>query len=476
MLQVLKQTPIEQLWVTTRTHLREELEDKLQQLSHTLQPFSEVEQFEFIKKFWLKNSNIEVMNQQRLKIYAQALIRKLAQSISDRDRQFTGIPLQTRMLAEAFEEEFRSFYVSEKSKPELPHKLDLLALYKRFIERKYDIYYEEKSKFQQGNVGVNEIRKIHSDTIKLQHQLLALEALFTVDQVTFLQSYNNATLSNEELARIGIAQRNSEGRPHFIHRTFAEFYAAEFLIKRFTMETKQHEQVQMFLLNVVLLGTECKVIRAFLDGLLTTSKPTKEILRQYGETLNGMWHKKKVKATLIVDKTQLHEAAEEDNVGIIEFLLNSLNTGESISAVKELLLAKDNQGQTAWHKAAEEGHVEVLNKLWVWAKELQLEPEELRNEVLLLRDMYDNTAWYKAAEKGHVEVLNKLCDWAKDLQLKPEELKNEVLLSKYKYNETAWHKAAESGNVEVLQKLCDWAKELKLKPEEIRNKVFFVKI
>ena len=37
-LQVLNQTSLEQLCVTTRPHLREEMEDKLQQLSYTLQP------------------------------------------------------------------------------------------------------------------------------------------------------------------------------------------------------------------------------------------------------------------------------------------------------------------------------------------------------------------------------------------------------------------------------------------------------
>lgn len=86
MLQVLKQTTsLEQLWVTTRPHLREELEDNLQQLSYTLQPFSEVEQVEFLKKFWLETLTLEDMNQDRLQIYATALIRKCAQSISDKD-------------------------------------------------------------------------------------------------------------------------------------------------------------------------------------------------------------------------------------------------------------------------------------------------------------------------------------------------------------------------------------------------------
>ena len=48
MLQVLKQTTsLQQLWVTTRPHLRAELEDNLQQLSYTLQLLSEERQFEF---------------------------------------------------------------------------------------------------------------------------------------------------------------------------------------------------------------------------------------------------------------------------------------------------------------------------------------------------------------------------------------------------------------------------------------------
>jgi len=86
MLQVLKQISLEQLWVTTRPHLREELEDNLQQLSYTLQPFSDVEQVEFLRKFWLQNSNIENMDENRLQIYAKELINNLARSISDKDR------------------------------------------------------------------------------------------------------------------------------------------------------------------------------------------------------------------------------------------------------------------------------------------------------------------------------------------------------------------------------------------------------
>ena len=67
-----------------------------------------------------------------------------------------------------------------------------------------------------------------------------------------------------------------------------------------------------------------------------------------------------------------------------------------------MLLSKDEYKKTAWHMAAESGYVEVLNKLWDWAKELQLKPEELRNEVLLSKDESNGTTWHKATNRDHV--------------------------------------------------------------------------
>ena len=81
--------------------------------------------------------------------------------------------------------------------------------------------------------------------------------------------------------------------------------------------------------------------------------------------------------------------------------------------------------------------------------------------------------WYNclhmAAGKRKVEVLEKLWDWAKELQLRPEELRNEVLLSKNKSGKTAWHMAQGRGYFQVLEKLLDCAKEIQLNQEELWN-------
>jgi len=40
-------------------------------------------------------------------------------------------------------------------------------------------------------------------------------------------------------------------------------------------------------------------------------------------------------------------------------------------------LLKDKDGKTVRRTAAEKGEYEILERLWDWAKELQLNPEEI---------------------------------------------------------------------------------------------------
>jgi hypothetical protein len=250
LLQALRQTAIEQLWVTTRPHLREELEDKLQQLSYSLEPFSEEDQVEFLTKFWclkdwFKEASCESAEElkNKLKLYAEHLIRKISQSISDKDREFTGIPLQCRMLAEAFEEEVQEFCQSTEV-PELPFKLDLIGLYVMFLNRKYDICVEEKFKMPVKNVGKDIVRKSWVETSTEKHQILALKMLFDEEQVAFLLNNSQCTSSDEELTKAGIVQMGKEGKLQFIHRTFDKIHAAGYFVNELTKCSNISEQIQ----------------------------------------------------------------------------------------------------------------------------------------------------------------------------------------------------------------------------------------
>jgi guanylate kinase len=267
LLQALKQTAVEQLWVTTRPHLKEDLEDKLEQLSYTLEAFSERNQFDFLTKFWsLRDWFTEThetekeMEGKKLEIYAEHLIEKLAASIRDKDKEFTGIPLQTRLLAEAFDEEVQKFYRSAESTPELLFSLDLPDLYRKFIERKYDIYQTEKFQVPATSAYAIEQRKRELKHMREDHQLLALKVLFTDKQTALLQNKKECTFSAEQLTNIGIVQISDDGKPHFIHRTFAEYFAADCLVDRLTEVKNISHKVQTLILKHILRRAEFRMI------------------------------------------------------------------------------------------------------------------------------------------------------------------------------------------------------------------------
>ena len=466
LLQALRQTAVEQLWVTTRPHLREELEHKLQQLSYTLEPFSKGNQVEFLTKFWsLKDSFTETkdigkeIEKNKLELYAGYLVNKLAESISDKDRQLTGIPLQTRMLAEAFDEEVKIFYEPTESMPELPSKLNLLGLYERFIERKYNIYQEEKLKASVNTEAAKEQRERDLKSIREENQLLALKVLFTDEQVALFENKRKCSFSTEELTRIGIVQVSHDGKPHFIHRTFAEYYVADCLVKLLTEEDNTSEQIQNFILKDIFQERQYQVIRAFIDGLLSGSEISKEMLTQYGKGIHDLGNSSVL---------MLHRALEEENGNIVAMLLDSLQASEHKDTLRQLLLAQDNVGKSAYFMAIERGNLHVLKKLWECANEI-LTAEELSNKLLLATDNEGMTAWHRAAYMGKLDIMLQVWEWAEE-KLTEEDIDSKLILATDKEGMTALHKAACDGNLGILLKVWEWAEE-KLTIEKIKTKL-----
>jgi len=507
LLQALRQTAVEQLWVTTRPHLREQLEDKLQQLSYTLEPFSEENQVDFLTKFWnLKkwftegNSMVELESKRKLQVFAKELIKKLGNSISDEDRQFTGIPLQTRMLAEAFDTEVKIFYQSAESMPELQFQLDLLGLYGRFIDRKYDIYQEEKCQVPVNNVIAKEQRERDVKSMREDHQLLAFKVLFTEEQVTKIQNNRECKFSAEQLTRIGIVQVSHDGKPHFTHRVFAEYYVADCLVSRLTEGNNTSQQVQTFILKDVFQKEDYRVVRVFIDGLLSRSKPSEQVLKKYGNQIHGLWKDSQLDDDDDDDDENeyddyddddgdndyddddddddyglydswggslllLQRAVREGNANIIGFLLDSAQAAEDTDTVHKLLLTQDEERRTAWHQAVFSHNIQVSEKIWECVKRNQ-RAHELRRKLLLAKDRKKMNAWHLAVKKGKVDVLLKQWELAKE-NLTTEEV-NKLLLATDNEGRTVFHLAAAFSELEVFQGLLKWAKE-NLTTEEVKK-------
>jgi len=195
--------------------------------------------------------------------------------------------------------------------------------------------------------------------MKEDHQLLALKVLFTEEQVAFLQNNSQCTFSTEQLTRIGIVQVSHDGKTHFIHRTFAEYYVADCLVNRLTEGNNTSQPVETFILKDIFLKRQYQVIRAFLDGLVSRSKISKEILNRYRKAIHDLG-----KCAVLM----LHRVAEEGNGNIVAIVLGSLQASEHTDTLHQLLLARDNSGKSAYFLAEERGNIQVLEKLWDSAK------------------------------------------------------------------------------------------------------------
>jgi hypothetical protein len=210
---------------------------------------------------------------------------------------------------------------------------------------------------------------------------------------------------------------NCEGKPHFIRRTFAEYYVEDYLVIRLTKGNSTSQQVHTFVLKYVFLEQYYHVIRIVIVELLSRSKPSKEVFKHYGNQVHDLG-----KYAVLI----LRKAVREGNSNIIEFLLDSMQAAEHTDPVNELLLENDEKGLTVWHWAVLSRNIQVSEILLEWA-EKNLMADELQSE-LLARGCNGRNAWHWTAELVRVKVLLKQWEWAKR-KLTTQEINNEILLA-----------------------------------------------
>jgi len=126
-------------------------------------------------------------------------------------------------------------------------------------------------------------------------------------------------------------------------------------------------------------------------------------------------------------------------------------------------ITEDKNEYTAWFRAAEIGSLQALGLIWRLAKEGELTTDEL----LLAQNEERNTALHFAARKNHVEMLQLLWDWAENGQLNANEIRKNFLLAKDNEGFTAWHHAALNGSSEALETLMGFAIEAELSVDEL---------
>ncbi|GJQ79874.1 hypothetical protein Trydic_g18322 [Trypoxylus dichotomus] len=424
----LSKTQIEQLWVSTRPHLQFELECRLNQLSYALESFSVTEQIDFLIKFWKQTLKLPAKpDELRMKLYAEALLDRLMQSINDDTRIFAGIPLQIRMLAEAFSQEFSEFYFSKKSTiPELPAKLDLLTVYRRFLHNKYRIYVGEKNKPPTVTVATKDLVSILKGGVNLRklHQQMALEVLFPRQKDTLLQTKKIHFLPQEQFNRIGNYSQISNHQRTVMYQAVSDDSSNMLDTLWLWTEEAQVNSVSEF-------------VRLFLVK---------------DENLATLWH----------------EIAKQGHANIFDKLYKWATNVLDANYIKSLLLGKDSFGKTVWHYAVSHGNYEILEKLWFVAKERYFESWELK-EMLLNTDADGENAWHYATYNSEcLNMLEKLTNWANLAQLNSSDFKK-IFLEANKTGRTVLHLAVLRGNIHSLERIWELGREVLLTDDELKH-------
>jgi hypothetical protein len=316
----LLKTKVGRVWVTSRPVMRETLERKLGVTAFTLKKLARESQETVFENIWKMkatgNNNDKCLSQ-----YVQCLLSKAKESIDPRN--FTGYPLHIRVIASAFEENLDESIISGKIC--LPEKLDLLYLYDTFRKRKLHIYETEKKTEDLTKASVlddhERLMETYLEDLEKSSLLITLpSAVNSLHQETTgptIQPFITRVKDGKD--KIGIVMNVVEEKPHFIHRTFAEYFTARWFSKYF--------QSNRSVLEHILFDPKYEFVRNVFDRILATDCP-------------------------------LHCAVLDRDTQAVETLLQD---GSDINA-------QDGGGRTAMHLIATERHVgdtckEITNSL-----------------------------------------------------------------------------------------------------------------
>jgi len=452
------------IWVSSRFSYRHELEEIVGKFAFTLQPFTTENKVQFLVQYWSEVTGIS--NQEYLQNFAKSLISLCSQNFSEKDGEFTGIPLQTMMLGEAFINEAKQYCCSEELR--LPERFNLLSLFKKFTEKKFNIYFIEKNKKDPSKPEVESVKEYSLD----RHMISALLYLFSEKDVIGLVGTKNASslketklfLLEDEAIKFGLIRDYTDGKPRFIHQCFAEYLAAKWFADNFP-------KCKEFISNIFFKSTNQRIRNIFDRMLAENYEIHDSVLDNDTHALKELLKKKRDVNTL--DKggrTALHLAASYNSPCIQQLLsfpgidankpdavlewtpLRYADRTKSWMAMDILLqnganpddivFARHNAkaqdwGQAAFWECASKGYIKLMEFMLNCAIKVNAsvkDPENLHEKFSLLhratnyvqedagslifkrgvdiniRDANKNTALHKAAESGYVDIIKLLLD------------------------------------------------------------------
>jgi len=464
LISALKDEKASKIWISSRFSCRHELEDVVEKFAFTLQPFTQEDQIQFLEQYWSEGP--EMSNQENLQKFAKKLLSLCSQNFSDKDGEFTGISLQTKMLGNAFFKEAKEYCSSGEFN--LREKFNLLDLFNKFWKEKCEICISEKN----GIDSSKPIAQKAKETSLEIHMISALKYLFSQNELNRLQDDTKTRVINQEenclqickIEDFGIIRKLEVGKPHFIHRCFAEYFAAKWL-------TVNYEKCKEFISDI-LFKSKNEVTRNLFDRMLAIHSEIhgsvlsnddhapREILqketdintldkggrtalhlaasynRQYIQQLLTFPGTDANKPDAVLEWTPIRYADRMKSWMAMDILLQNGANPDDIVLTRRNRESKDWGQRTLW-ECASKGHIKLLEFMLncgIQVNALVEVPENLHEKFTLL---------HRASYCGQVEVVRFIANRGADINIRDAN------------NNTALHLAADSGSVDIIQLLLD---------------------
>jgi ankyrin repeat protein len=446
--------------ITTRNHLREELEDHFRTFSFNLNNFNDEDQKNFLIKYWRNLSSNKEMNDEKLKQSATILIKETKSLSSQNLNELIGIPLQTKMLADIF-------FGRDLSSIKITNIADM---YNEFIESKIEIQVEKANNFKIAQLSkpVQKLLKNLRTDFYSDHTELSSLILFeqkNKDEV------NSAWANNDKIQEIleyGVIVAFTNGVPTFLHQSFAEFFLAKSCLQKMKEQNKTDDME----LKQILREERHFLIRKFLNDLMQNQRKIKHQVdyKNKYEDLNKeienccrenllyllKYFIQDRGADLKTENKFLIIASKHGHKEIVAYLIEKgIDVNQQVSS-----------GPTALIWASKNGHTEILEMLlkvknieinqhdWEGCTALIQASKEGCKEIveILLKDkyidfnkpnMYGITALMCSSQCGHAEIVGMLLK-KENIQINKRDLK---------YGYTALLLASENGHKTIFQML-----------------------
>ncbi|XP_069690774.1 uncharacterized protein [Periplaneta americana] len=227
---------VSQIWLTSRPVMKIHLENELHVLSYTLEPFSTSDQISFLVNYWCTHN--EQLDKEVATEFANNLIQITTEDILDNKEEFMAVPLHTRLMAESFNSHLKVY--KETGSLNLPEKLNVIELFHFFVKQKFSILFEEKRQIDTTKPSNKQDFEKQYKEFEEVHMVCSLIVIFTESECRLLkpdsiitQARSNCIKIEEGFEQTGIIDMIKNGIPHFIHRSFADHFCVQWIIKNY---------------------------------------------------------------------------------------------------------------------------------------------------------------------------------------------------------------------------------------------------